>query len=100
MTIEEAKQVAKANIEKEHSLGERAGGSGHLGHTSLRNVIIEDVQSLEVQGKPCWRITYRYTLVTETEFTYYPDNPPHKASYTKEIVVNGERRIVEQPSKE
>ena len=42
-----------------------------------------------------WEIPYSYTVFVETEFTYYPDNPPHE--YTREGVarVDDEGRILE-----
>jgi hypothetical protein len=97
---EEAMAIARAYIEKEHSLGESTGGSGHLGYTSLRGLTVKDVQQRVVDGAVCWKIDYQYTLVTETEFTYYPDNPPQSSAYTKEIIVDAEGRIVEYPHKE
>ena len=36
--------VIKA-LEKKHKIGDRAGGSGHLGFVSLANVVIEDSKS-------------------------------------------------------
>lgn len=97
MNEEEAAAIAKAHIENEHSLGESAGGSGHLGYTSIRGLTVEDIQQEVIDGKVCWKINYQYTLVTETEFTYYPDNPPDTSRYTKEITVDAEGKIIEHP---
>jgi hypothetical protein len=97
---EEAAVIAKAHIEKEHSIGESAGGSGHLGYTSIKGLMIDGIQQLAVKGDGGWKITYRYRLVTETEFTCYPDNPPYESSYAREIVVDKKGEVIEQPSSE
>jgi len=41
--------VIKA-LEKKHKIGDRAGGSGHLGFVSLANVVIEDSKSASDGG--------------------------------------------------
>lgn len=59
-------------IQKNHDLGDSAGGSGHMGFTSYHlNKILLQENILEVT----------YTIIVETEFTYYPDIPPIETTY-------------------
>jgi len=76
--------IVKQNIETDESLGDQAGGSGHMGNVSYR---IDDIKTSKTRpGK--LEISYKYTLITVTEFTYYPDNPPYETSKENTMVVN------------
>lgn len=96
---EEAYLIAKAYIENAHRIGESAGGSGHMGYTSLRGPTIERIRQCLVNGDARWEIAFRYTLVTETEFTCYPDNPPHERTHTKKLLVDEKGTVTEQPKR-
>lgn len=81
---DEIRNIVWKQIEKDESLGEQVGGSGHLGHVDC---IIDGVD--EPRKVPeGWEITYRYTVSVTTEFTIYPDNPPRENGYEKTIVVD------------
>jgi len=70
---EKIREQVAHKIAKTHQLGYKSGGSGHLGHISFEIDKIEEPQ----QTDKGWLVDYEYTLIIETEFTYYPDNPPH-----------------------
>ncbi len=80
--------IVSKTIEKDEALGEGVGGSGHRGYVSYG---LDEVgapwRSIE-EGVVRWEVTYRYTVFIETEFTYYPDNPPYETHYRKTIVLD------------
>jgi len=91
-TGEELRKIVDSHIRGRERLGEQAGGSGHLGYVSY--ALGEIGEPVRGEGG-VWEIPYSYTVLVETEFTYYPDNPPHE--YRREGVarVDDEGRILE-----
>ncbi len=89
MDQETIEQLVNQQINKTEKLGTRSGGSGHLGHTSYR---IDEIKTRDLGGGRS-EISYTYTLMVETEFTYYPDNPPYESTYSGVIVVDKEGNI-------
>ncbi len=81
---DEARKIVWKQIEKDVSLGEQVGGSGHLSHVDCK---IDSVDKPR-KAPEGWEITYRYTVSVTTEFTIYPDNPPRENGFEKTIVVN------------
>jgi len=81
---ETVRQIVWNQIEKDVSPGEQVGGSGHLSQVDCKIEFVYD----PVQVSKGWEITYRYTVITTTEFTVYPDNPPWENTYEKTIVVD------------
>lgn len=71
-------------IKSKHKLGEQTGGSGHKGFVSFR-LDEYDQQKLK-DGKT--EVSFKYTIFTETEFTYYPDNPPYEDHYEAIIKID------------
>ncbi|MHA1684423.1 MAG: hypothetical protein ACTSUE_26030 [Promethearchaeota archaeon] len=81
-------QIACNFIEKMEALGGSAGGSGHAGYKSY---MLDGVTMLEeryVGEITVFLIEISYTIFVETEFTYYPDNPPHEYKYKKHILID------------
>jgi len=39
-------------------------------------------------------IEYSYCTYVETEFTYYPDNPPMEFQHSRRIVIDRDKKIV------
>jgi hypothetical protein len=91
-TGEELRKIVDSHIRGRERLGEQAGGSGHLGYVSY--ALGEIGEPVRGEGG-VWEIPYSYTVFVETEFTYYPDNPPHE--YRREAVarVDDEGGILE-----
>lgn len=81
---DEIRKIVWKQIEKDASPGEQVGGSGHLGHVDYKIDGVDEPR--KVPGG--WEITYRYMVSVSTEFTIYPDNPPHENGYEKTIVVD------------
>jgi len=77
-------QLVSEQIEKTEKLGDRAGGSGHMSHVSFR---IDKIKSRKLDREKT-EISYEYTLMVETEFTYYPDNPPYEYPNVGKLVVD------------
>jgi hypothetical protein len=100
LSPERTREIVTRTIEHDEQLGEQAGGSGHLAEVSYE--IDEIAAPVEVvdEGRTLFEIAYAYTLITVTEFTIYPDNPPHESSYRKSIVVDEEGTIVEESARE
>ena len=73
----------EAHIKSKHKLGEQSGGSGHKGHVSFR---VDNYEQRKLEdGKT--EVSFKYTIFTETEFTYYPDNPPYEDRYESKIII-------------
>jgi hypothetical protein len=87
----EVRSILERKISEDENLGERAGGSGHLGFVDYR---LEE-HSVRRITPDSVVIDYRYTVTVETEFTYYPDNPPAEYANHKRITVNSRREIVD-----
>jgi len=67
----------EAHIKSKHKLGDQSGGSGHKGYVSFR---LDDYEVREM-GDSKTKVSFSYSIITETEFTYYPDNPPYEDHY-------------------
>ena len=76
-------------LKKHHNVGESAGGSGHLGSVSLSIIGTKLTKSND-------RIIaeVEYDISVETEFTYYPDNPPKFTKYKRMFEFDGAEELV------
>jgi hypothetical protein len=89
-TEEEITEIVKRKIEADEKLGDQAGGSGHLGYVSYT---IDEIKTRPLpQGNI--EIQYAYTLIVETEFTVYPDNPPMEYPKNTVLVIDNDKNIV------
>ena len=91
---QEILELIKQKINTDHNLGDKTGGSGHKGFVDYR---IDDFETRELSSN-CIEITFSYRIFVETEFTYYPDNPPMEYPYVKKIVVDREKQILPDKS--
>lgn len=89
-TEEEIQEIVKQKIETDEQLGNRAGGSGHLG---FKSYVLNGVKTKQLTDNQL-EIRYSYTVYVETEFTYYPDNPPMEYSHTCVVVVDTNKNIL------
>lgn len=89
---EEIIEIIRQKIQQDEKLGEQSGGSEHLGHIEfkLNHFISEQLSEDKL------KIKYHYTLVVETGFTYYPDNPPMEYPHQKMIIVDRNKKITEE----
>ena len=83
-------------INRDEKLGHGVGGSGHSSHTSFVINTLGNPVKRKYKKKVAWEISYTYTVLVETEFTYYPDNPPHEYSYKKSIIVDQNGRVLQE----
>ncbi len=83
-------EIIKQKITADEMPGEQAGGSGHLGFVNYR---INHFNTRQISPQQ-WEIAYSYTVYVESEFTYYPDNPPNEYTHEKKIIVNRDKEIV------
>lgn len=96
--------LPKSKIEKivtrvithDEKLGNTVGGSGHKGYTSFELTTLGNPSKRQFKGRDAWEITFNYTIITETEFTYYPDNPPHEYAYQKKIIIDKNGRVLRE----
>jgi hypothetical protein len=95
MDRQKAENIARKKINKDHTLGESVGGSGHIGYTALKDFGIQEIIPVSKNNRKYWKISYEYTLATETEFTIAPDHLPSSHRYSKTIVVDNKDKIVE-----
>lgn len=92
LTKNEILEIINQKIQADEKLGDQSGGSGHL---SYRSYSIDDFTANEISSE-LLKIKYRYKIFIETEFTYYPDNPPQEYNYEKVITVNNKKEIVSE----
>ncbi|MFX0084408.1 MAG: hypothetical protein ACFFAU_01940 [Candidatus Hodarchaeota archaeon] len=99
--------ISKSKIEKivtriithDEKLGHSVGGSNHHSHTSfVMNTLGKPIKT-QYNGINAWKITYIYTIITETEFTYYPDNPPYEHKYQKSIIIDQNGKLLKEHAK-
>lgn len=90
LTEKKIREIVESQIRQDNELGERAGGSGHLSYVSYRidEIIPRDLQDGRTE------IAYTYTLIIETEFTYYPDNPPYEDPRSGIVIVDASGKEV------
>lgn len=91
-TEDQILDIIKQKIETDEKLGEQTGGSGHKGYVSYQ---IKNFKSKQILLDKL-EITYSYVIYVETEFTYYPDNPPMEYNHTKTIMVNRNKEIIDE----
>lgn len=96
----EIEDIIKNKIDQDEGLGDQVGGSGHLGYVSYTIDNISQPKRVETDKGDGWEITYDYTLIVETEFTYYPDNPPREYKYKKTIILDNNGKIISESPKE
>ncbi|MHA2497892.1 MAG: hypothetical protein ACXAEI_20670 [Candidatus Hodarchaeales archaeon] len=92
--------IIEAKIAQDEELGDQVGGSGHLGNVSYELTEINIPKKVQTDRGTGWEITYSYTIIVVTEFTIYPDNPPHEQKYRKTIVIDDKGRILRESPKE
>ncbi|MCP4441302.1 MAG: hypothetical protein GY810_20545 [Aureispira sp.] len=83
---EEIEKLVHEQIAQNEKLGHSSGGSGHLGCVSYTLDKIDE----PTQTKTAWEVHYHYTIVVETEFTYYPDNPPYETPHSGVLILKKE----------
>jgi hypothetical protein len=96
--------LPKSKIEKivtrvithDEKLGNNVGGSGHRGYTSFVINTLGNPARKQYKGKDAWELTYNYTIIIETEFTYYPDNPPREYKYQKTLIIDQNGRVLKE----
>lgn len=71
--------------------GEKAGGSGHL---SMVSFSVDKILRTE-QMDDGLLVEYEYTRYIESEFTYYPDNPPYEDKGNGTVIISKEGIIKE-----
>ncbi|MEW6181862.1 MAG: hypothetical protein AB1500_01620 [Bacillota bacterium] len=91
----EVLEIINRKIRSDEGPGHQTGGSGHAGFVEYK---IDGFQTRQI-SRELLEIAYRYRVSVETEFTYYPDNPPAEYFYQKVIVVNREKEIVSETPK-
>ena len=92
ITDSEILDIIKNKIELDENLGDQKGGSGHLGFV---NYGVKDY-SHELINPSKIKIIYTYTIFVETEFTYYPDNPPQEYLKKKMIFIDNNKEIISE----
>jgi len=96
MTKEEVEAIVRKHIEDIEKLGEYGSTNGHMSSTTYEL----DTISFDEYEDGCIHINYSYITFVETEFTYYPDNPPHEYPHVRMMVINKDRQIISDTSLE
>lgn len=87
---DEIEVIVKQHIESIEKLGDHGSSSGHMGNISYKLVSFSFSETEDGNVK----VNYSYTTFVETEFTYYPDNPPYEYNYEKELMIDKNKNIV------
>ena len=77
-------------IDSNHELGDRAGGSGHMAYVSYNL----DGFNFKQREDGNIEVSFKYTLVTETEFTSYPDNPPFEDELESRVFLDKNFKVI------
>ena len=93
-TESEVRNIIQTKTRQDENIGEQVGGSGHSGYVSYEIVNINKPERVQTGTRDGWRITYVYILIVETEFTYYPDNPPYEYKYRKTVIIDDKGQII------
>ncbi len=96
----ELEEIVNKIIAQDENLGDQAGSSGHLGNVSCEIKEIGTAKKVESDNGDKWEITYTYTIVVVTEFTIYPDNPPHENTYRKKIIIDEKGELISESPRE
>ncbi|TES92211.1 MAG: hypothetical protein E3J87_05890 [Candidatus Cloacimonadota bacterium] len=97
--LENIKEILRKHISSTEKLGPQVGGSGHHGSVSLSINEIKPPVEETIDEKKAYRVMFSYTLTVVTEFTIYPDNPPHEDTYEKTIWVDRAGNVVKSTDK-
>lgn len=87
---DEIEVIVRQHIESIEKIGDHAGSSGHMGNISYK---LNKFSFVEIKDGTL-KINYSYSTFVETEFTYYPDNPPYEYHYEKELTLDKDMIIV------
>jgi hypothetical protein len=90
------REIIKEKINQDEDLGDQVGGSGHLGNVSYEIDSISEPEEVKTDTGDGWKISYVYSLIVVTEFTYYPDNPPREFSYRKTVIIDDMGTIIRE----
>ena len=94
MEKREIRNIIKKIIETQEKLGDEVGGSQHRANTTYSLQEISEPKPLFYEGKDAFTISYVYKILVETEFTYYPDNPPYEYKYEQNAVISDEGEVL------
>jgi hypothetical protein len=92
--------IVEKIITKSEMINKTSGGSKHLSQKTFK---IEEISPLlpathnKLNG---WLLSFMYSITVETEFTYYPDNPPYEYKYLKKVLISDKGAILHEFPKE
>ncbi len=90
ITKDEIEAIINQQIVSTEKLGDFGSTSGHMSNISYR---LNDFSYCEIEEGNI-KINYSYTTSVETEFTYYPDNPPYEYNHEKELIIDTNKNII------
>ncbi len=87
---EEIENIINAQIKSIEKIGDQGSSSGHMSYVSfqLNDFNYSNIDSGNIKVK------YSYTKYIETEFTYYPDNPPLEYHYSRLLIIDKSKNII------
>lgn len=86
----EIEDIINAHIKAIEKTGDRGSSSGHLSSVSI---ILNKFSYRSIENESI-KIQYSYTKYIETEFTYYPDNPPHEYHISREMIIDKNKNVL------
>ncbi|PLW92507.1 MAG: hypothetical protein C0592_10445 [Marinilabiliales bacterium] len=95
LSKEEILQIILGIIEKQEGAGTHSGGSGHLSGLGIK---IDKLNIKNDEGNIFAEVEYR--VIIESEFTYYPDNPPKEYRYQKSFLLSETGKLLSETDKQ
>ena len=95
LSEDKIKAILLEFLKKQEGTGTQTGGSGHLSDIGvfIDKLVISD-QTEEVE------VSVEFIVLIETEFTYYPDNPPKEYKYIQNFKIKMDGKINSYSDKE
>lgn len=88
------KNHIQAYLEKVEKIGQNGAGSGHLAFKFLEIDSLSHPVSFSRDNIMGFRIEVHYRILIETEFTFYPDNPPQEYRYSKALFCDKNGKVL------
>jgi hypothetical protein len=85
------KSIIKRYITTNHTIGDRAGGSGGMGYNSYT---LDKFDFKQIENGN-FEVSFKYTVITESEFIDDPDNPPIEVKHEASLSLDRELKLVD-----
>nr|MDO8086156.1 hypothetical protein [Candidatus Sigynarchaeum springense] len=89
------KELILEQFQRQHKLGETAGGSEHLGFTSVTRIDVGKPRETKINKQPAIEMSFTVETYTETEFLHSPDDDVfYTKKYAGTIAVDASMNVL------